>query len=246
MFTTSALMADAGIKAVFSHREGGCSSPPFDSLNLGIGLGDQAEHVTTNLTRFCQSAGLLRPHQSQQVHGVTVLHCSGAGQMHDDDADILLTTELNTPLAIRTADCLPILLADKQAQVIAAVHAGWRGTVAQITQVAVREMLALGADVERIRASFGACIAPCCFEINASIKQAFLACGDEDVCVWRDHRWYADLALSNRYQLMACGLPAQHIEMTAACTMCHKQPSYFSYRRDAGQTGRQLSVIVLE
>ncbi|MDQ6988838.1 MAG: peptidoglycan editing factor PgeF [Mariprofundaceae bacterium] len=246
MFNRSPLMEKHGVKVVLSDRDGGCSLPPFDTLNLGIALGDTDENVLENMQRLCQSSGLTLPHQAQQVHGISLLHCFGRGEQHETDADILLATEKHVPLAIRTADCLPILLADPEAQVIAAVHAGWRGTVAEIAKVAVSAMLEKGAKAERIMASLGACIGMCCFEVSLDIQQRLLAVAHAEAVRQRDGKAYADLGLANQYQLLASGLLPQHIEATPHCTACQQKPAYFSYRRDAGQTGRQLSIIVLE
>jgi len=246
MFHTSVLMKNKGVQAVFTNREGGCSPPPFGALNLGFDLGDADKHVRANLQTLCQASGLSMPHQAQQVHGHAVLVCTGAGKHHDVEADILLSTEPKQALAVRTADCLPLLLADPQAQVIAAVHAGWRGTVAQVASIAVQAMLDAGAQAERILASLGPCIGACCFEVNADIKAKLQDCCGHEVSAQRDGNVYADLALANYYQLLNSGLSAENMERLDACTACSKQPPYFSYRRDAGQTGRQLALIALE
>ncbi len=244
MFYASDLMAKHGIKALFSDREGGCSVSPFDSLNLGSDLGDSEENVIKNLNHLCVSAGLNLPHQSKQVHGIQVCRCQGSGKLHQD-ADILITTQRHTTIAVRTADCLPILLVDKKTQVAAAVHAGWRGSVQRVVQVAVSEMCGLGANEENILASLGPCIAACCFEISADVgHQLSQSCG-KNVVSKRRERLFADLGKTNMLQLLACGLQPNNIELSLACTACQVSPSYFSYRRDHGETGRQLSMISL-
>jgi len=245
VFVASPLLAKYGINAVFSDSEGGCSPYPFASLNLGLGLGDDKAHVEENLTILCQKSEIQPPHQVQQVHGAKALYCTGKGQMHDVEADILLATDKGVSLAVRTADCLPMLLVDPQAKVIAAVHAGWRGTVAKAAAIAVREMCLLGAAPERILASLGACIGSCCFAINDDVgNQLSGSCG-EDVVHSQDGKLYADLAMTNRLQLMHEGVQASHIESMGACTCCSLAPLFFSYRREHGQTGRQLAIISL-
>jgi len=245
MFTTSKLLASHGVRAVFSDRYGGVSNPPFDSLNLGLGLGDLSEHVHANLTLLCHYADLTVPHQAQQVHGVKVLYCQGVGQIHDVQADILIATEKGVPLAVRTADCVPILLADTQAKVVAAVHAGWKGTVAQVVQVAVREMCKVGAKPEHILASLGPSIADCCFEVNADMATTLNASCDEIVSKRVGQKHFANLMQTNVAQLLMLGLQHKNIECSKSCTVCHTSPQYFSYRRDKGETGRQLSVMML-
>jgi copper oxidase (laccase) domain-containing protein len=128
-FLRSSLLAEYGITALFSLRTGGVSPPPFDSLNFGLNLGDEDVNIKTNLDSLTKINGLSSlPHQVQQVHGGNLLWCKGSGTMHNDKADILLTDQTETALAVRTADCLPILLADPKTGISAAIHAGWRGT----------------------------------------------------------------------------------------------------------------------
>ena len=245
MFYTSPLMARHGIQAVFSDRQGGVSKGAFESLNLGFGLGDEDAHVRHNLHMLCQMAGMPSPHQARQVHGTQVLVCSGASKHHEQDADILIAREQGVALAVRTADCLPVLLADKQAGVIAAVHAGWRGTVARIVEQALARMLAYGAEVERIQASLGPYIAPCCFAVSDDVAEQLCDACSQNVTLHQDGKTYADLAKANHVQLLSFGVNTENIELSRHCTACCKQPGFFSYRRDKGKTGRQLSMICL-
>ena len=238
-------MAEHGVKAVFSDRSGGFSKPPFDSLNLGFGLGDSDSHVSKNIDVLCAQAHLAFPHQAKQVHGSQVLICSDAGSLHDVEADILLTTTAKVPVAVRTADCVPILLADAQSGVAAAVHAGWRGTVLQVVQTAISTMCTHGALTENILASIGPCIGSCCFEINHDIAQQLHAACGSDVSNNQGERQFGDLVKANYLQMMKMDVRETNIELNAHCTVCHAQPDYFSYRRDNGVTGRQLSIIAL-
>ncbi|MDX8384008.1 MAG: peptidoglycan editing factor PgeF [Ghiorsea sp.] len=245
MFSPSSLLAKHGIHAVFSDKEGGCSSDPFASLNLGLGLGDDEQCVDHNLNHLCLQAHTPIPHQAQQVHGQDILHCHGAGKQHDIEADILVANESNIALAVRTADCLPVLLADPHAGVIAAVHAGWRGTVAGVAPLAVEKMCSLGAKPERIVASLGACIASCCFVVHEDVARQLKASCGKDVTHVSDGVLYADLLQVNGLQLRDSGLLGEHIENSGFCTSCNVSPAFFSYRRDGGVTGRQLAVIRL-
>jgi len=245
MFTISKLMAEHGVQAVFSDRSGGCSDSPFDTLNLGFDLGDTQENVNENLELLCAQSGLIIPHQSHQVHGVDVLMCTGMGYVHKEEADVLIATKPAIPVAVRTADCAPILLADKQAGVVAAVHAGWKGTVAQVVQAAVRRMCELGAQKDSILASIGPCIGLCCLEVNDDIVSLLKSASGEDISEMRSGVLYVDLVKANMQQLQSVGIKGRHIETIHVCTACHQQPRYFSYRRDQGITGRQLSIIML-
>ena len=244
MFYASPLMEKHGIRAVFSNRAGGCSQGVFASLNTGLDLGDLATHVHRNINRLCRHAGLPVPHQARQVHGVDVLRCRGQGQMHRQDADIMLTVEQGVALGVRTADCLPVLLADTHAGVVAAVHAGWKGTVAGVVARAIREMCALGAQPERVMAALGPCIGSCCFEVGEDVACRLANAGGNESVQWREGRCFASLIRANCYQLMNAGVDASRLEYAGHCTCCSVSPLYFSYRRDQGHTGRQLSMIM--
>jgi len=243
MFFASNILAKHNITAIFSDRSGGESQGCFATLNLGEDLGDNPQNIQQNLAKLCEASRLLKPHQARQVHGIKILNCVGAGQLHDVDADILITTESNVALAVRTADCLPILLADPDAGVIAAVHAGWRGTAAKVVAVAVAGMCDKGASTKRILASFGPCIQTCCFKVNAETAEKLCLVSAKDVVVRKQGALYADLVYANKLQLHMMGVLAENIEMSNACSSCNANPEYFSYRRDCGKTGRQLSMI---
>jgi len=245
-FLRSPLLTEHGITALFSLRTGGVSPSPFDSLNFGLGLGDSDINIETNLDALTKAIGLSsQPHQVKQIHGSNMLWCEGSGAMHDDEADILLTDQAETAIAVRTADCLPILLADSGTGIAAAVHAGWRGTASQIANIAVREMLSHEAQATDILASLGPCIGPCCFHIDTATadKLANSAPGAERY-IRRETKTAADLREINALQLMQCGLTNGHIERIGACTACNNR-HFFSHRRDGKQTGRHLAVVAL-
>jgi YfiH family protein len=245
-FLCSSLLAEHDITALFSLRTGGVSPPPFDSLNFGLDLGDPGINIKTNLDALAEAAGLTSlPHQVQQVHGDKLLWCKGSGIMHNDEADILLTDQTETALAVRTADCLPILLADPKTGIAAAVHAGWRGTAAQAVTNAVREMQSRGVQTEDVLASLGPCIGPCCFHIDTitADKLANSAPGAE-FHIQSGPGTTADLREINALQLIQCGLADVHIERINVCTACDNR-RFFSYRRDNKLAGRHLAVVAL-
>ena len=245
-FLRSPLLAEYGITALFSLRTGGVSPPPFDRLNFGLNLGDPGINIKTNLDALAEAAGLTSlPHQVQQVHGDKLLWCKGSGTMHNDEADILLTDQTETALAVRTADCLPILLADPKTGIAAAIHAGWRGTATQVAQTAVREMQSRGVQTKDILASLGPCIGPCCFHID-TITAGKLAnsAPEAEFQIRRDPEIAADLREINALQLIQCGLADVHIERMNACTACDNR-RFFSYRRDNKLAGRHLAVVAL-
>lgn len=244
VFFRSSLLAKHGITGIFSTRCGGISPAPFDSLNLGTDVGDNGSHVQRNLRLLMRASGLQEvPHQARQVHGIKVLPCRGQGLVHDDEADILISNARGTALAVGTADCLPILLADPEIRGIAAVHAGWRGTVKQAAIAGVAAMQQMGAEPARILASLGPCIGPCCFEIDTHTAQRLAAsCPGAAEHIHGHERPHADLAAINQAQLLLAGLSPRHIERIEDCTCCQPQ-RYFSYRRDGANSGRHLAIV---
>ncbi len=245
-FITSKLFAQYDIQGVFSERQGGISPSPWDGLNLGFDLGDSHQHIEDNLHQLCMHAQLPIPHRSKQVHDTHAIICSGIGIQHTDEADILLSRTPATSIAIRTADCLPILLVDTKHGIAAAVHAGWRGTAKNIAGIAIERMQAMGAQTEYILASLGPCIQSCCFEIDMqtadNITQSH-PLAKTHIKISRE-KAYADLQSINRLQLQSSGISDKHIEQIKLCTCC-LSTRFFSYRRDGMHSGRQLAIVAL-
>jgi len=244
----SPLFARHGMHGIFSLRTGGVSAAPFNSMNLADDTGDDAACVARNLHILLEQAGIADlPHRARQVHGTDILHCHGSGRLHEEQADILLSDDAS-PVAVRVADCTPVLLADPQTGLIAAVHAGWRGTAADAAGHAVQAMQAAGARCENILACIGPCIGPCCFEIGEETADALKSscAGAEQFIHLRQDRPHADLAGINQLQLLRAGLQPEHIEqlidVPSACTCCHTH-DFFSYRRDGSSSGRHLAIV---
>jgi len=245
-FLRSNLLAAHGVTGIFSLRPGGVSPPPFASLNLASDPGDDEKNVTRNMDILIRRAALpCMPHRAVQVHGANILTCRDAGRMHHHEADILIGVG-QTAVAVRVADCVPVLLADPAADLIAAVHAGWRGTVLRAVIHAIKAMQTHGARVDRIIASIGPCIRPCCFETaRATAEKLARCCDDASTAIeYVNGEPHADLAGINRLQLMHTGIPAAHIEQSGACTCCDAE-RFYSWRRDGNQAGRHLAIVAL-
>lgn len=233
----SQLLGDAGFVHGFSTRKGGVSSPPFASLNLGSRVGDAPEAVEENRRRLHEAAGL--PAGSirtcRQVHGPRVLDASGP-HWREEEADALLGAG-GVAVGVFTADCVPVLLADPVSGEVVAVHAGWRGTVAEIAKEAVRALEQRGRAAEGLLAAIGPAIARCCYEVSpelaATFRERYGAAEGRKV----------DLVAANRSILLAAGLRPERIDVLDTCTFCNRE-EFFSHRRDGGRTGRHLSFIV--
>jgi len=179
----------------------------------------------------------------KQIHSSTCLPADGrAGLIGEGDA--LLENTPGAVVAVRTADCIPILLIDERHRAVAAVHAGWRGTVAGIAQRAVEAMRQqFGTDVGDVHAAIGPGIGECCFEVGPEVAAAVArAHGLRSVNVelGRSGKAHIDLAGENRSQLLQAGVTGERIYASNLCTKCMPD-DFHSFRRDGEAAGRLFS-----
>lgn len=243
----------------FTTRYGGVSTGDFASLNLGSGRGDEQARVEENFRRVAalMGAGGNDCVVTRQVHGNEVRVASSAdrhvlGTRTPYDADGLVTAERGLPLMCFVADCVPALLCDAENGVIAAVHCGWRSSVADILGVTVEKMCALGAHPDSICAAMGASIGRCCFETDDDVPRAveeYLS-GEADGLFDRraDGKTLVDLRAANARRLVQLGLRQENIDVSSECTMC-SHDKYWSHRytqrRGLGR-GSLCAAIVLD
>lgn len=227
----------------FTTRAGGVSPPPWDTLNLGGLVGDAPERVRDNWARLQAETGL-RFARVRQVHGPRVVHLRAAADpaVAREEADGVVSTDAGLAACISIADCVPVLLADPGTGAVAAVHAGWRGTLARAAEAGVRALAGLsGAPPGRLLAAVGPSIGPCCYEVSQELADAFAgALGPVIRSGGAGPR--LDLWESNRRVLLAAGLPEEGVEVLRRCTSC-EQKLFFSHRRDQGRTGRHAAFI---
>jgi YfiH family protein len=224
-------------------RHGGVSSPPYDFLNLALHVGDRPEHVAVNRKRAAKAFGVALGTMvfAQQVHGAGTTHVdsddAGRGVADLTDGvpatDVLVTTCSDVTLVILVADCVPLALVDPEAHVLAAVHAGWRGTAAGAVPSAVRAMAEHGARPERIRAYLGPAVAPERYQVDRGVVDALtraVAPTALNTGIARpdgDGHARVDLVAANRQQLQHAGLRPEHVFESGTTTA---DPSYFSDR----------------
>lgn len=237
----SELLSRHGFAHGFSTRMGGVSEGAFASLNLGRTVGDDPEAVAENVRRFATAIGADVDHlfEVSQVHGHTVARVSAQSEVLEVrriEADALVTGTSGAAVGVRTADCVPILIADRDRGAVAAVHAGWRGLVAGVIGAALE---ALGADSKAVVVAIGPHIRQ--FEVGEDVAAEIAAACGPSVIVERSPRPHADLARAARLQLTARGV--REIDDVGGCTL-RESARFFSHRRDAGVTGRHLSAIV--
>ena len=240
---------------LFTTRYGGVSTGDYASLNLGSNRGDAQENVAENYRRVAAFFGVGRDDcaVTKQVHGTEVRVVTGAdkhvcGSKTPYEADGLVTAERGLPILCFVADCVPALLCDAEHGVIAAVHCGWRGSVADILGAAVAQMCALGAHPADIRAAIGPGIGACCFEVGPEVVAAAEALLHEPlgalVRPTAGDRALLDLKGVNALRLTQLGVPAEQIAVSDACTMC-RPDVFWSHRATDGRRGVQAAVITL-
>lgn len=229
----------AGVVHGFTDRRGGVSVGRFESLNLGGRWGDEPTAVAENLRRVA-AAGGFAPEQlrrARQVHGAAVLRATDVREGSEGDA-VWVHRDDELVAGVMTADCVPVLLVDREATVAAAVHSGWKGTVADIVGATVR-VLAGSVEPSRLLAAIGPCIETAAFEVGEEVAAQFAP-----TFVRREGfiKPRVDLVAVVRAQLVAAGVPAGAIGRVGGCT--HSEPRrYFSYRRDGAGIGQMLAFV---
>lgn len=238
----------------FTTRRGGVSGAPFDTLNLGMKWGDARDNVLENRRRLRRAAGHEDIYTATQVHGAAVLAVrpdDAVAEVAKLQADALSAVAPGVVVAAFVADCIPLLMADVVTGAVAAVHAGWRGTVAGVAAAAVRSMAAdYGSRPEDLRVAMGPAIGPCCFEVGEEVVAAVLEAipNARDAGVIREQaandvtKRHVDLKLANALLLQREGVRPGHIDAGPECTSCDRA-RFFSYRRDAGATGQMVGFI---
>lgn len=197
------------------------------------------------LRAFEAGTGLGAIRQVKQVHGGTVV--AGAASTETTEADGIVSFSGEPAVGVRTADCVPILLADPVSGAVAAVHAGWRGVVAAVAPAAIARLTADPARLAHLRAAIGPAIGPCCFEVGPEVVDALVGAGamptDRRFAEGRSPRGkpLVDLRACVAFQLINSGLSKAEIDLVGGCTCCDLR--YHSFRRDGAASGRMLAAI---
>ena len=261
----------------FSTRRGGVSTGyGSKSLNLGLTGQDAHANVERNRDLFKKSVGAVNEDgslwplaQVRQIHSA-IVHRINAVPAHIPAGDGIITKTSGILLAIKTADCVPVLVADVKRRVVGAFHAGWRGTAARLVEKGVGEMRRqFGSKPNDLRAAIGPCIRKCCYSVGDEVRAEFgsqFTYADElfeEVfdsnaihirypMLFLNQRapghgdmgpeMHLDLVAANRHQLEDAGVSKEHISAVNGCTACDTK-RFFSHRAEFGKTGRMMAVI---
>ena len=245
---TSPVIPREGFVHGFPTRQGGVSTGKRASLNLGQRWGDDPDNVAENRRRVAAAAGFdpTRLQVTKHVHGIKVWV---VGDPHPEPAefDVLVGARPGDTLAAFAADCLPLLFCDPARRVVAAAHAGWRGTAAGAATAGLAAMTArFGCDPADIRVAIGPSIGPCCFEVGPEVVEAFRAALGEvpGLVVDGPRKSHLDLRVATRTQLERQGVRPSHIDDRPPCTRCDGE-RFFSFRRDGLEGGVHMGFIGL-
>ena len=235
-------------------RTGGVSSGKYQSMNLGLHSGDSHSAIIENRQRLC-SALNVAPDKfifPNQTHSANIKHVRNDFISFDEEekgrflseTDALITELKGFCIAIKTADCVPVLLYDQKKKVIAAVHAGWRGTSLGITSLTVQKMIESGSDAADIVAGIGPSISPDIYEVGREVWEQF----DRPRRFWKpsgsEDKRLLDLWKANLTQLVESGIQFRQIESAQLCTFSNPT-AFFSARRDGIKSGRMATGIML-
>ncbi len=243
VYYISPMLEQAEIPHAFSTRLGGISPPPFDSLNLGNPSGCAVQDDDSSIQRNYEllqgaiGAAGRRRCWVHQVHGADVLDADDARFESGAKADAVFSADPSKILAVRVADCVPILLADETSQKVAAVHAGWRGVIADVIGNTIHRMPS-----PTLLAAIGPCIGVDAFEVGSEVIDEFRRTfGDAaPIRAGKNGKGHVDLREACRLQLLEAGV--RRIDVSDRCTFGHSD-EFFSHRRDNGVTGRMAALI---
>lgn len=242
-----------GIQIGFSTRGGGVGEAPYDSLNLGLHVGDDPETVLLNRERW-----LLEWNASwndlvigEQVHGVNV-HVAEASDLGRGSRDLKtvlsgvdgLVTQSSLGLMAFFADCVPVYFYHPALGAVGIAHAGWKGTVGKIVLEVLRKLEALGGKPNECWAALGPSIGPCCYEVDERVMRLFSEAFNETpfIRLTRSGHGMLDLWEANRQLLLEGGVLPENISSASTCTACHTD-RFFSHRQEGPKTGRMAGWI---
>lgn len=182
----------------------------------------------------------------QQVHGKNILEAEKVPKKEPEGFDVVMTDRPGVGVAIKTADCLPILMVEPSARLVAAVHAGWKGTLIRVVEKAVERIVESGGERRNLLVALGPNIAGPCFEVEEDVKKAF----EREFLDWpilkqkSERKWLLDVSETNRLQLIELGVKSPQIDRIDLCTHC-RSDLFYSYRRDGEKAGRMINFIQL-
>ncbi len=248
-YLQSPLLKEAGVLHCFTTRCGGFSKDHLSSLNLGLGRGDAKENLEKNFKVVFDALDFTGENLSitKQIHG-DFAAIINKPELRSEGADALITGEKNIPLMSYSADCVPVLLYDKDKNVCAAIHSGWRSTVKKIVKKTIEKMSEnFGTNPSSVIAAIGPSIEKSCFQVGEEVYQAFGESFSDLRFIEEDEdkiHYHADLWEAICLTLLEAGVMEENISLCGECTFCNEE-LYFSSRRQKGKFGALGAFIEL-
>ena len=237
-----------GLLHGFMGRRGGKSVGRYAGLNVSYRVGDDNKIVSQNVCDMKLGIGIHdgKVVTMRQVHGDNIIEIKDKQLKEAGEADGMVTAEPGVYLGALTADCVPLLFIAPKQKLAAAVHAGWRGTLAGIAEKAVGLLKSrYNVDASELEVALGPSIGVCCYEVNDDVARPLMkkwgSLTTPSIAV-RDGKSFVNLSRLNRDILREAGVPGKQLFQVGPCTRCAAE-DFFSYRREGGETGRQISVV---
>lgn len=181
----------------------------------------------------------------KQVHGNSILIVETGKESGEFD---IVITKTMYPIGVKTADCQSLLVVEPEAGIVAAIHAGWKGTLLRATEVGIRKIIEMGGKAQNIKAALGPSMLKSCYEVEGDVASQF----QKEFPNWPEilekksnRKWLLDVALTNKKQLLHCGVLPQNIDHLEFCTHCHPH-RFHSFRRDGEKAGRMVSFVQID
>lgn len=233
----------------FTTRKGGVSIGEYESMSLSPFRGDDISSVHKNEEILCTELGIdvkkLTSTCQQHTDNIEIIDENNVGiGIHygwEAGVDGIITTLKNVPLICYSADCVPVLLYAEDIGAIAAVHAGWRGTRAEITKKCITKLMEMGAMPENIFAAIGPCIRQCCYEVSEDVAFQF---GEKYRIPKGNGKYMLDLGKVNFDLITSCGVGKENVSISSICTRCNNE-LFFSHRGQNGKSGTMGGVICM-
>jgi YfiH family protein len=249
-YLESELLSRAGFRHAFFTRGGGISTGPYESLNFSLAVGDSADNVRGNLERAADVLGVpsSRIHFLSQVHGAVTLTVDGSEPRERTlgrEGDAVLSSVTDVACAVRSADCVPVLVGDRRSGAAVAIHAGWRGVVRGAVESGVEALRRLAGSDEELVAAIGPHIREAAFEVSPDVAAELAAVSPVPSVSSPPGggKPHVSLVRIVTAKLVALGVAPRDIDDVGGCTVL-EPGRFFSFRRDGKIGGRHLSAIV--
>ena len=237
-----------GLLHGFMGRRGGKSIGPYAGLNVSYRVGDDPKVISQNICDMKLAVGIHdgRIITMKQVHGDNIVEVKDKSLKEAGEADGMVTAEKDIYLGVLTADCLPLLFVAPKQKLVAAVHAGWRGTLAGLAEKTVHFFKTqYDVEADELEVALGPSIGVCCYEVKDDVAGPLMKRWGKlttPSIVVKKGKSFINLRRLNRDILRASGVPGNRLFQVGPCTSCAAD-EFFSYRREHSETGRQISFI---